>query len=86
MAGHPSIWRTEPEGVLAAEIDGLRLVVQAPEKVGGLVRFLVLRRDAGGDTIIGSGTEGDVRAAMQAAIQMAERILERQLKRPSRID
>jgi len=38
--GDQSIWRTEPDGVLAAESDGLRLVVQGSCRVGGAVRFL----------------------------------------------
>jgi len=73
------IWRTEPGAVLSAEVDGLRLVVQAPTEAGGAVRFLVLRRGAGerADTLIGSGTGTDVRAAMAAAERMAERFVAR---------
>jgi hypothetical protein len=39
------------------------------------VRFLVLRRGTAefSDTLIGSGTEETVRAAMAAAVRMAER-------------
>lgn len=36
-----------------------------------------LRRDGEGQTILGSGTENDVRAAMRAAVRMAERIMTR---------
>lgn len=75
--GYHDIWRTEPDGVLAAEANDLRLVVQAPEEVGGAVRFLVLRCDSEGQTILGSGTEDDVRAAMKAAARMAERTMPR---------
>ena len=78
--GHQELWRTGPDGILAAEADGLRLVVQAPEEVGGAARFLVLRRDGEGDAVLGSGTEGNVRAAMVAAARMAERILARPLE------
>ena len=79
MTDPQGIWRAEPNGVLAAEIDGFRLVVQAPEEVGGLVRFLVLRRESEGDTIIGSGSKETVQAAMGAAVKMAERLLWRPL-------
>ncbi len=75
--GYHGIWRTEPDGVLAAEADGVRLVVQAPEEAGGTARFLVLRRDGGGEALLGSGTEDDMRAAMKAAARMAERFMAR---------
>lgn len=67
------LWRTEPNGVLSAEADGLRLVVQAPDNTGGAVRFQVLRRGAEGSLgiLVGSGTEDCVHAAMSAAEQMA---------------
>ena len=75
--GYQSIWRTEPEGVLAAEADGFRLVVQAPCRAGGAVRFLVLRIDGDHHAIVGSGTEESVRGAMDAAVRMAGRLLAR---------
>jgi len=75
--GYQSIWRTEPEGVLTAEADGLRLVVHAPCRAGGAVRFLVLRSDGDSDAIVGSGTEESVRGAMDAAVRMAGRLLAR---------
>jgi hypothetical protein len=65
------LWRTEPDGILSAELSGYRLVVQASEQVGGLVHFLILRR-GDSDTpeqLIRSGSENDVRAAMTAAEQ-----------------
>ena len=67
------LWRTELNGVLSAETDGLRLVVQAPDNTGGAVRFQVLRRGAEGSPgiLVGSGTEDCVHAAMSAAEQMA---------------
>jgi hypothetical protein len=75
--GHLDIWRTEPGGGLAAEANGLRLSVHAPDSLDGAVRFLVSRRDGGEDSlgIIASGTEENVRAAMRAAVRSAERIL-----------
>jgi hypothetical protein len=76
MTDH-DIWKTEPDGTLAAEVDGLRLVVQAPKAVGGMAHFLVLRRHEMGEAIIGSGTEANVRAAMKAAVKMAERMVAR---------
>lgn len=81
MTGYEDIWRTEPEGVLAAEIDGLRLVVQASKETNDQVRFLVLRREGSGKplSIIASGTEESVRAAMQAATRMGERLSGRPL-------
>jgi hypothetical protein len=79
--GHLGIWQTEPGGGLAAEANGLRLSVHAPERLGGAVRFLVLRRDGDEESrgILASGTEENVRAAMRAAVRAAERILERPL-------
>jgi len=74
MARHRDIWRTECDGVLATEVDTYRLVVQAPEHIGGSVRFMVLRRehDDGALALIGSGTEADLRTAMKAAARMAD--------------
>jgi hypothetical protein len=72
---HNDLWRTERAGVFSAEDCDFRLLVQAPEEVGGAARFLVLRRGtaAFSDALIGSGTVGTVRAAMAAAERMAER-------------
>jgi hypothetical protein len=83
MAGHQDVWRTEPDGVLAAEVDTYRLVVQAPERIGGSARFLVLRRDGdeGALALIGSGHEADLRMAMKAAARMADRLLEKSPER-----
>ena len=66
-------WRTEP--VLSAERREFRLVVQGLEKISGGARFLVLCRSTpeSPDTLIGSGTKEDLRSAMAAAEQMAER-------------
>jgi hypothetical protein len=71
------VWQTEPDGGFAAEGMGMRLTVHGPEKFGGVARFLVLRRDGSGSfhRIVGSGSEEDVRGAMDAAIRMAKHIL-----------
>jgi hypothetical protein len=77
--GHQDVWRTEPNGSLTAEVDGLRLEVPAPASPGGAMRFLVIRRegDEQSQEILASGTEEGPRAAMKAAARMAERILAR---------
>jgi len=69
------LWKTEPSGVLSTETGGFRLIVQAPDQAGGLVRFLVLRQamKGGVDALVGSGSETGVQAAMTAAEQMANR-------------
>ena len=67
------VWHTEPNGALAAEIDGVRLVVQGPAEVGGYVRFTVLRRQYRQGSLlalIGSGTRESVGEAMSAAERM----------------
>jgi hypothetical protein len=67
-----AVWRTGPNQSLTADHGGLRLVVRAPDHGRQAVRFYVTRRHAGGQrTLIGSGTEPDVRAAMVAAEQVA---------------
>jgi hypothetical protein len=75
MMEQHALWRVEPDGVLAAEDDGLRLIVRKPDKAGGAVRFLVLRTDGEAPTITGSGTVENVGDAMNAAVRMAERLM-----------
>jgi len=76
MAGHPDLWRTEPDGVLAAELGTHRLIVQAPEHAGGSVRFMVLRRDSEGAlALTGSGMEADLHTAMKSAARMVNRLM-----------
>ncbi len=77
MPGHRDVWRSEPDGSVAAEVRGHRLVVHLPERTGGPVRFLVLRRmgDDGPPTLVGSGTEADLRTAMAKAARMADRLV-----------
>ena len=76
MRGHRDVWRAGPDGTVGTEIRGHRLVVRLPDRAGGPVRFLVLRRDgeAGPPALIGSGTEPDVRTAMEKAARMADRL------------
>ncbi len=70
-----AIWRTGPNQFLSADIHGLRLVVEGPERAGEPARFQIMRQEAGGQrVIIGSGTEADLRAAMAAAEEMARRL------------
>jgi hypothetical protein len=76
MAVLQDVWRLEPDGVLAAEIGDVRLVIRKPAEAGALVRFLVLRRGGEEDSLVGSGTEVDVRSAMQTASRMAEKLTE----------
>ena len=80
MGGHQDVWRTEPDGSVAVEVGGYRLVVRLPEQAGGPVRFLVLRRGERDDrppALVGSGTESDLRTAMRSAARMADRLVER---------
>ena len=79
MGGHQDVWRTEPDGSVAAEVGSFRLVVRLPEQAGGPVRFLVLRRGERDDdppALVGSGTEPDLRTAMKRAARMADRLVE----------
>lgn len=69
------LWWTEPDGVLASEAGGFRLVVRA---VDGWVRYLVLRQPGGAVVrppgLLASGHEHDARAAMLAAERTAARM------------
>ena len=85
MPGHQGVWRREPDGSVAAEVRGHRLVVHLPERMGGPVRFLVLRRAEGDDrppALVGSGTEADLRTAMTKAARMADRLVEPPVEPP----
>ena len=77
MREHRDAWRTGPDGTVATEVCGYRLVVRLSERAGRCA-FLVLRRegDDGPHALIGSGTEPDVRAAMTKAARMADRLVE----------
>lgn len=80
MTRYYDIWRTEPNGVLSAEVDGFRLVVQAPEVLSGSVRFMVLRREGEEYALLGSGTEPDVRSAMKMVTQIVEGLIDRPVR------
>jgi hypothetical protein len=41
MPGHQDVWRTEPDGSVAADVCAFRLVVQVPEDARGSARFVV---------------------------------------------
>ena len=67
-------WHTEPDGLLAAEVDGLRLVVRGPTEADGFARFLLLGRvTRRGDhfALTASGTAESVCEAMEAAERKA---------------
>ena len=69
------LWRTEAHGILSAEVGDFRLVVQAPQEVGGFVRYMVLFRATldNAERLICSGSKENVRAAMRAAEETASR-------------
>jgi hypothetical protein len=73
MAGSWDVWTSDRDGTLRAEAHGFRLVVHPAKADAAAVRFGVMRRGCDGDGPIGSGQAGSVRAAMKAAIEMAER-------------
>jgi len=88
MAGHPDLWRTEPDGALIAEVGTYRLVVQATEHAGGSVRFMVLCRD-GGDgalVLVGSGMKANLRTAMKSAARMTDSLMGQPSMRGDRPD
>jgi hypothetical protein len=69
-----NLWQAEPAGALASDAGEFRLVVKS---VNGWVRYLVLRRGAGGSrgqALLASGTEDSAHAAMAAAERTAERL------------
>jgi hypothetical protein len=69
-------WRTDPGGVLWAQVNGFKLVVQPPA-ADGSVRFMVMRcRSGTGGPMqpVASGHEDNVRAAMASAERFARRL------------
>jgi hypothetical protein len=67
-------WRAEPNGLLAAEVGGLRLVVRTPTEVDGYARFMLLGRVSRGGgrfALTASGTAESVHEAMEAAERRA---------------
>jgi hypothetical protein len=69
-------WRAEGADAFITERHEFRLIVCLVKEIAGCARFLVVRRgswDEIPDTLIGSGTMNNMRAAMAAAEGMAER-------------
>jgi hypothetical protein len=73
MVGCWDVWRSDEDGTLRAAAHGFRLVVHPATADAAAVRFGVMRRGRDGDSVIGSGQAESARAAMKAAIEMAER-------------
>jgi len=70
--GDLALWQIGSDGVLSAELDGLRLVVLRPDCDGEAVRFQILRPDGAAVSLIGAGEEGCVAAAMREAERVAQ--------------
>ncbi len=71
------VWHTERIGILAAEAHGFRLVVLKRSGPDTFARFLILRRQFGRGSLfalVASGTEADVRRAMEAAEEQGSRL------------
>jgi hypothetical protein len=77
MAGSWDVWHSATDGTLRAQARGFRLVVHPATAGDAVVRFGVMLRGRDGDGPIGSGQAGSTRAAMKAAIEMAERFARR---------
>jgi hypothetical protein len=73
MVGSWNVWKSDEDGTLRAQAHGFQLVVHPPEIATAAVRFGVMRRGGAGESLIGAGQAESVRAAMKAAIEMAER-------------
>jgi hypothetical protein len=62
------IWRTEPDGQISAEIEGLKLIIR---RSATCARYVILQSQGDGETCAGamlsSGTEPTVHAAKMAA-------------------
>lgn len=69
-----SPFRRQAGGVLAAEIDGYRLLIQAPAYAGDLWAYTVLRRQYGQGSpfaLVGAGKEPTRSDAVHAAERLA---------------
>jgi hypothetical protein len=75
MAGSWDVWRSGEDGTLRAEARGLYLAVHPATAAASLVRFGVVRRGRDGARLLGSGHAESARAAMRAAVAMAERFV-----------
>ena len=67
------IWHAEADGHLSAELRGLKLIVR---KSDACARYVIVRRAHSGcsESMLSSGTEPNVEAAMAAARRVATRI------------
>ena len=74
------LWRTEPNGTLTCEDDGLRLVISRGGDDHGET-FIVTRISDGYP--LASGLSGSVREAMEAAQRMARRFVSPQGHAPN---
>ena len=72
------VWHTEANGLLCTELSCLRLTVGLVESPDHHARFLVFRQTttSGAGGLIGSGTEGSLSEAIEAAEQRAEECVE----------
>lgn len=72
-----AVWpsfHTEPNGILAAEIDGYKLLIQAPGHSDGDWAYTLLRRQYGIGSLfglVGSGVEESLAKAVHAAERLA---------------
>ncbi|KAA2212003.1 hypothetical protein [Teichococcus oryzae] len=67
-------WWTQPNGLLAAELDGLRLIVRGPTEADSFARFMLLdrvSRDSDLFALTASGTAESLGEAMEAAERKA---------------
>jgi hypothetical protein len=73
MVSSRDIWRSDAHGRLRAEAHGFELVVLMANADASAACFRVMRRGHHGEDLVGSGQAESVRAAMKAAVEMAER-------------
>src|SRR5690348_9916658 len=71
-AAYQGIWWTEPDGVVASELNGLRLVVRFSDEGNGTAQFTVLRPSGKEWALAGLGNSPDAVSAMRSASRMAE--------------
>jgi hypothetical protein len=72
LASYRGIWWTEPDGVVASELNGLRLVVRFSDEGNGPAQFMVLRPSGKEWVLAGVGNAPDALAVMRSASRMAE--------------
>jgi hypothetical protein len=72
VAVYQGIWWTEADGVVASELNGLRLAVRFSDEGDGKAQFRVLRPSGKEWTLAGLGNAPDAVSAMRSASRMAE--------------